>query len=107
MKIPGAIVGIILWAGTAAADPGSDVLGKVDAAMNSFSDGTFESKLLIKEPNGQAREYAFVTYQKVPDKRLVRFSAPGDVKGMGVLVENKDVMYVFLPGFQKVRRVGT
>jgi outer membrane lipoprotein-sorting protein len=26
---------------------------------------------------------------------------------MGVLVENKDTMYVYLPGFQKVRRVGT
>jgi outer membrane lipoprotein-sorting protein len=75
--------------------------------MNNFTDGEFESKLFIKEPNGQAREIEFTTYQKVPDKRLVRFSAPGDLKGMGVLVENKDVMYVFLPGFQKVRRVGT
>ena len=37
----------------------------------------------------------------------MRFTAPGDVKGMGVLVENQDIMYVFLPGFQKVRRVGT
>jgi outer membrane lipoprotein-sorting protein len=26
---------------------------------------------------------------------------------MGVLVEDKDTMYVYLPGFQKVRRVGT
>src|SRR5262245_9375423 len=90
-----------------AAETGADVLGKVDQSMNSFSDGTFESKLLVREANGQAREFSFITYQKVPDKRLVRFSAPGDVKGMGVLVENKDTMYVFLPGFQKVRRVGT
>jgi outer membrane lipoprotein-sorting protein len=91
----------------ARAETGTDVLGFVDQAMNSFSDGTFESKLLIREPNGTARELVFTTYQKVPDKRLVRFSSPGDVKGMGVLVENKDTMYVFLPGFQKVRRVGT
>lgn len=90
-----------------AAETGPSVLAKVDQAMNSFTDGTFESKLRVKEPNGQAREYDFTTYQKVPDKRLVRFSAPGDVKGMGVLMEKKDVMYVFLPGFQKIRRVGT
>jgi outer membrane lipoprotein-sorting protein len=89
------------------AETGSEVLTKVDNMMNSFTDGTFESKLLIREPNGQARELAFTTYQKVPDKRLVRFSSPGDVKGMGVLVENKETMYVYLPGFQKVRRVGT
>jgi len=101
-------VGITLLVATSAwADPGSDVLGKVDAAMNNFTDGEFESKLFIREPNGSAREIDFTTFQKVPDKRLVRFSAPGDLKGMGVLIENKDVMYVFLPGFQKVRRVGT
>lgn len=99
---------VLVAAGPAlAAESGASVLAKVDQAMNSFTDGTFQSKLRVKEPNGQAREYAFTTYQKVPDKRLVRFSSPGDVKGMGVLVENKDVMYVFLPGFQKIRRVGT
>ena len=107
MKIAVALVGTLLCAGSALADPGSDLLAKVDNAMNNFTDGEFESKLFIKEPNGSAREIDFTTYQKVPDKRLVRFSAPGDLRGMGVLVENKDVMYVFLPGFQKVRRVGT
>jgi outer membrane lipoprotein-sorting protein len=92
----------------ASADPkGMEYLGKVDHMMNNFSDGVFESKLLVKTPDGSSREYGFTTYQKVPDKRLVRFSAPGDVKGMGVLVENKDTMYVFLPGFQRVRRMGT
>ncbi len=98
---------VLLLSSPALAETGSDVLQKVDAAMNSFSDGTFESKLLIHEPNGSSREIGFTTYQKVPDKRLVRFSSPGDLKGMGVLLENKDTMYVFLPGFQKVRRVGT
>lgn len=107
MKIAVGIVALLLGSGSALADSGSDVLGKVDTAMNNFTDGEFESKLLIREPGGAAREIDFTTFQKVPDKRLVRFSAPGDLKGMGVLVENKDVMYVFLPGFQKVRRVGT
>jgi len=92
----------------ALADPkGMEYLGKVDKMMNNFSDGVFESKLRVKTPDGSSREYGFTTYQKVPDKRLVRFTAPGDVKGMGVLVENKDTMYVFLPGFQRVRRMGT
>ncbi len=107
MKFAVTLVGILLLAPSARADGGADLLGKVDNAMNNFTDGEFESKLFIREPNGSAREIDFTTYQKVPDKRLVRFSAPGDLKGMGVLVENKDVMYVFLPGFQKVRRVGT
>lgn len=107
MKIAVAALILCTSAGAAIADGGPDVLTKVDNAMNNFTDGEFESKLLIREPSGQAREIGFTTFQKVPDKRLVRFSSPGDLKGMGVLVENKDVMYVFLPGFQKVRRVGT
>jgi outer membrane lipoprotein-sorting protein len=106
MKIAAPLVAL-LFAVPALAQSGPEILEKVDQAMNNFADGTFESKLLVKEPSGQAREYGFTTYQKVPDKRLVRFSSPGDVKGMGVLVENKDTMYVFLPGFQKIRRVGT
>jgi outer membrane lipoprotein-sorting protein len=106
------LVTVVLLAGSltvtaAHADSGNDVLAKVDHSMNNFADAIFESKLLIREPSGQARELVFTTYQKVPDKRLVRFASPGDVKGMGVLVENKDTMYVYLPGFQKVRRVGT
>ena len=86
---------------------GQEWLGKVDKMMNNFSDGVFESKLLVKSPDGSSREYGFTTYQKGADKRLVRFNSPGDVKGMGILIESKDTMYVFLPGMQRVRRMGT
>ena len=88
-----------------AADPtGPELLAKIDHALNCFKDGTFEAKLLVKEASG-AREYGFTTYQK-GEKRMVRFNSPGDVKGMGVLIENPTTMYVFLPGFQRVRRMG-
>lgn len=93
-------------AGIASADDkGTDVLKKADAALNSFKDGYFESKLIVRNPGG-TREYDFTTSQKSPDKRLVLFTAPGDVKGMGILVQGKEV-HVYLPGFQKVRRMGT
>ena len=36
----------------------------------------------------------------------MRFLAPGDVKGMGMLIEGRGTMYAFLPGFNKVRRLG-
>jgi outer membrane lipoprotein-sorting protein len=103
-----ALAALSLARPAAAAEPsGAELLGKVDKALNAFHDAVFESKLVMKQPNGQSREYVFTTYQKVPNKRLVRFTAPGDVKGMGVLVESADTMYVFLPGFQRVRRMGT
>ena len=86
-------------------DKGTDVLKKMDAALNSFKDGYFESKLIVRNPGG-TREYEFNTTQKTPGKRLVLFTSPGDVKGMGILVQDKEV-HVYLPGFQKVRRMGT
>ena len=63
MKIAVAI--LLFSAGTAWADSGPEVLGKVDNAMNNFTDGEFESKLFIREPNGSAREIDFTTFQKV------------------------------------------
>lgn len=103
-----AAAAVPLLCATAHADPSAaDLLAKVDQALNAFHDAVFESKLVMQQPNGESREYVFTTYQKEPHKRLVRFSAPGDVKGMGVLIENQDTMYVYLPGFQRVRRMGT
>jgi len=91
-----------------AADPtGNEILIKADTQLNAFKDGTFESKLVMKQADGSNREYGFTTFQKNPDKRLVRFTSPGDVKGMGVLIENAETMYVYLPGFQRIRRMGT
>ncbi len=84
-----------------------EILGKVDHAINAFKDAVWESKLRVKQPSGDSREYGFTTYQKVPGKRLVKFTAPGDVAGMGVLVEGADTIYVYLPDFKKVRRMGT
>lgn len=89
------------------AESGPQILQKVDHVLNAFKDGTFVSTLEVKQPDGSSRKYGFTTYQKSPDKRLVRFTSPGDVKGMGVLIENAETMYVFLPGFQRVRRMGT
>ncbi len=99
---------LILGTAVGAAEPtGPEVLAKVDQAINAFNDAIFESKLQVKTPGGDSRTFAFTTWQKSPNKRLERFSSPGDVAGMGVLIENESTMYVFLPGFQKVRRMGT
>jgi outer membrane lipoprotein-sorting protein len=85
-----------------------EILAMVDKAQGNFEDLTTDSKLVVKEPGQTAgREYRFVTISRGSAKRLVRFLEPGDVKGMGMLIEGADTMYAFLPGFQKIRRLGT
>ena len=54
----------------------------------------------------KGREYQFSQTTK-GQKRIVRFNAPGDIKGMGFLAEGRDTMYVYPPDMKKIRRMGT
>src|SRR5215831_12663922 len=63
----------------------------------------------MKVGGGSATDPTVEIYQKIiggKTVRLVRFLAPPDLRGMSVLVQSRDVMYVYMPGFDKVRRVG-
>ena len=66
-------------------------------------------KMVVKAANGSVeREVEFTTKQKGNQKRLVRFLSPGDIKGMGFLLEGPGVMYAKLPAFgNRIRRLGT
>jgi outer membrane lipoprotein-sorting protein len=103
----GLAAALLLPAAPARAETAEEILSKADDALNRFTDAVWESKLIIREPGGRSREFDFTTYQKLPDKRLAKFNAPGEVKGMGVLVLSQSTLYVFLPGFQRVRRLGS
>jgi outer membrane lipoprotein-sorting protein len=92
----------------AAPETADTLLKRVDLANNSFKDAIFDFKMRIKEPGGGSREVEFTAYQKGSSKRLVRFQAPGDIKGMGILIENAESMYALLPQFgNRIRRIAT
>ena len=93
-------------AAPAAPESADALLARVDRQNNAFKDAFFHFKMRIKDP-GQVREVEFTTMQK-GQKRLVRFLAPADIKGMGFLSESADIMYALLPAFgNRVRRLGT
>jgi outer membrane lipoprotein-sorting protein len=98
------LVGAEAGAAPAASLDGDALLARVDAATTEFSDARFESRLVVR--GDQEREYRFTTLLKRPGRRLVQFTAPAEVRGMGVLVVDERTMYVYLPGYDRVRRVG-
>jgi outer membrane lipoprotein-sorting protein len=99
---------VLTLAGTARAQTADEILKKADQAYANYKDLTIDAKMLIYEPGAQTpREFSYVTIVKGVNKRIIRFTSPGDVKGMGMLLEDRDTMYVYLPGFQRVRRMGT
>jgi len=50
-----------------------------------------------------------ITIQMFQDgpKRLIRMLDPPEVKGMGILIKDRDTMYVYVPEFDKVRRIAS
>lgn len=90
----------------APAETAAALLARVDKSNSSFKDAIFDFKMVIKDPGGP-REVEFTTKQKGA-KRLVKFTKPADINGMGILVESADVVHALLPQFgNRIRRVAT
>lgn len=96
--IPGDIAG--------ATDP-VQILQEVEDSLNAPIDreATLKMQLIDKAGNTKNRELTIL--QKGPEKRLIRFNAPADVKGVGFLVLEDDLMYLYMPAFAKVRRIAS
>lgn len=91
------------------AETAESLLQRIDKQNAAFSDAFFHFKMVVKSSAGATeREVEFTTKQKGNQKRLVRFLSPGDIKGMGFLLEGPGVMYAKLPAFgNRIRRLGT
>jgi outer membrane lipoprotein-sorting protein len=98
---------IALLPGLAAAADGNQVLAQVDAAMTRATDQSFEYEAITKEAGKPERSMAFDVFIKGKEWRRIDFLAPGDVKGMRILVRSVSNLYVYLPAYKKVRRVAS
>jgi len=95
-------------AGAAHAQSAGEVLKLLDQARHDFNDLTLESKMTIYEPGAATGRVVTFTTMVKGDKRLIRFTGPPDVRGMGLLTEGRDTMYALLPAFgNRIRRMGT
>jgi hypothetical protein len=84
----------------------SAILAGMDKAISGYQDQKMVVTMTIQDVDGGTKFYDFTTWQKGRDKRLIRFTS-GETKGMATLIEGSDRMYVYLPGFKKVRRVAS
>lgn len=82
------------------------ILEKMDKVNYGYDDQVMDIRFTIIDVDGSQKTYEFTIYQKGESKRLIRFTS-GEVKGMATLVEGPSRMYVYLPGFKKVRQVAT
>lgn len=84
--------------------PAGEILARMERTINGFRDQQMDIRLTIVDVDGSRKAYEFSIWQKGDEKRLIRFTS-GEMNGMATLVESRDRVHVYLPGFKKVRRV--
>lgn len=80
------------------------ILKGMDNFTNGFADQEMDITFNVYDVNGSIKKYDALTQQKGREKRLIRFKS-GEMKGMSILTEENDRMYVYLPGYKRVRRI--
>src|SRR5690606_1979546 len=87
-------------------DPAA-LLAAAEANARPYDDMVTTVEMELTDAAGKTEQRVMEMTEKDGDKRLLRFEAPGDIKGLGVLVKGMDTIYVYLPAFGKVRRIAS
>ena len=74
--------------------------------MNAPHDKQAKLITIVIDKNGKKKERETVMWQK-GDKRLIRFLSPAEDRGVGFLSLGEDRMYLYMPAFNRVRRIAS
>lgn len=80
-------------------------LREADRRAQPFDDQEYHSTIEYRENGRVVKTFELSVITKGMHKMLINFLAPGDVRGMRVLIVDPETMYTYLPQFRRVRRV--
>jgi len=86
---------------------GDEVIAQMDEAMTRAVDQYFEYDIVTEERGRPSAKTMSIRVWIKGEKRLTEFLAPGDMKGTKALILSRMQMYIFLPAYNKVRRVAS
>jgi outer membrane lipoprotein-sorting protein len=105
------VLSMFLAAAPASALTGDEILAKVDAVLSAPTDGTSTAKMVLEDKNGKTKERSLQLwtryYKDKDDWSLSKFVAPAEVRDLGFLSLADDKMYLYLPAFDRVRRIAS
>ena len=105
------ILAVFLVTGPANALTGEEVLDKVDAVLSAPTDGTSTAKMTLEDKNGKTKERSLKLWTRYfrdkDDWSLTKFVEPAEIRDLGFLSLADDKMYLYLPGFDRVRRIAS
>lgn len=104
----------ILPASVRAQSRGQEILKKVeDQTIGPLAPADIQAEMImtIKTAKGEEKRRELLVWTKNnpvgDDWRLMKFLTPADIKDLGLLVLGDDQMYLYLPEFQRVRRIAS
>lgn len=81
------------------------ILAELDKRTAAFDDQAYTATMTIIKDGTIKKELTFEMVMKGLDKQFITFTAPGDVAGMKVMMQDAETLYVYMPEFKKARRV--
>ncbi len=97
----GAALPALAMTGQEVIDRVKDEYGDFQSQVVTMKIKTYDGKSLVTD-----REVVVLTRKKGDvEQSLLKFLAPKDVEGVGLLDQGDDIMYMYLPEFSKVRRI--
>jgi len=107
-KIHSAVITILIIVGSILFVNAQDVntiLKNMDNVLYAPNDLTGTNKIILIDKNGKQEIREATIKQKGTDKRIMRFTSPASQAGISVLSLPNDIMYLYLPAFDKERRI--
>ncbi|HOU99166.1 MAG TPA: outer membrane lipoprotein-sorting protein [Bacteroidales bacterium] len=101
------VVALIATLNMAVAQTAADVLKKMDEVIYASKDQSISIKMTVFDKNGKSSLREAKTLQKGNDKRIFRFTSPAAQAGIGILSLPGDVMYLYMPAYEKERRIAS
>lgn len=88
----------------------ADELANVDEAINRWKTLDIHYKIVTSKPNSDSSVIKLRMRMRFEDgnnQQMTEISAPADMKGTKVLIKSPTKMYIYLPAFNKIRRIAS
>jgi len=96
---------LLVLVSTTFAATGSEWLAQADAAASPAQDTHAVMAVAMKDAKGREVSRTLEIWQKGSDLRMVRLTEPPRLAGVGMLVDADDVVHLYLPSYDRTRRV--
>ena len=99
--------GLLLPAAAAGGLSAEQIMERVDQTVSAPRDQEFHVKLVITDAKGNESHREMVMMQKGNDRRMVKFTAPPEQRGIAFLSLPGGMTYLYLPAYKQTRRIAS